>query len=610
MGIAERIKSNSLFLKVIIVVVLSITIVCSVTLGLAISASEEVYVDTFSKSTSQIISSVKSNMIDIHEEVTNIMALLSSSTAFRKYLTEDAESRTTVQASFNIYSMQKQLKSVLKPDTYSRLSIVLVGTNKQTTYVSSDISLTVPVNKLLEQDITLFASQHPNRISYQFVERGFTSVSKDDSAIVAVRTLCYPGTTSIYGYAYLIIPQKVLMELYGGLSNSSSSLMMMNSKSILLSSAAKIDVGQHVPQIKEAAFLMEKEELPYVNTTVNGRAVTVVAQEVPNWNIHLVGVIDREAVKQEVNDTSIVLISIMVALGVILLVFLIIRKTTKPIHNLVHNMHKVTKGNFGERIPVTGSYEVRELSTAFNYMLDGLNSYIGQLMEMEKEKRASEIHALQMQINPHFMYNTLTSIKWLIWQGDIEKSAKAIDAFSMLLRSTISNKKELITVDEELVNLKNYVFLQHMRFGDQIQVDFFVSKDCGDCLLPKMLLQPFLENAFFHAFKGNGARGNIHVFISLRGDSLVGEVIDNGSGIPKSKVELMLQKERKKNNHFTGIGIDNVNDRIKLLFGERYGVTISSGAGRGTVVKVTVPVKRAEESEGERLPEPEKPPEN
>ena len=589
MGLSERIRSNSLFLKVIVVAVLSICIVFSVTLGLAIRASEEVYVDTFSRSTSQIISSVKSNLLDIHDEITNIMALLSSSAAFRKYLTEDEESRTTAEASFTIYSMQKQLENVLKPDTYSRISIVLVGTNAKATYVSSDVQLAVPVEELLERDITLYAKQHPNRITYQFTEKGITSTSKADSAMVAVRTLCYPGTTTIFGYAYLIVPQVVLTNLYKDLSNPSSSLLMMNSKGVVLSSAARVDVGLPAPEVREAALQMERNELPYINTLIKGKEVSVVAQEVPNWNIHLIGIIDRETVKQEVNDTSIVLISVLVALGVILVVFFIIRKTTRPIHTLVHNMHKVTQGEFREHIPVTGSYEVRELSTAFNYMLDGLNSYVEKLIHMEKEKRSSEIHALQMQINPHFMYNTLASIKWLIWQGDMEKSAKAIDAFSMLLRSTISNKKEMITVKEEMENLKNYVFLQHMRFGGQIQVGFFVSDECENCLIPKMLLQPFLENAFFHAFRGSNARGNIHVFISRRGKNLVCEIIDNGGGIPQGKIDEMFH-ERKQNEHFTGIGIGNVNDRIKLLFGEAYGVSISSRLGKGTVVKVITPL--------------------
>lgn len=117
-------------------------------------------------------------------------------------------------------------------------------------------------------------------------------------------------------------------------------------------------------------------------------------------------------------------------------------------------MSQVKNGDFKNYVQVKGSSEVRDLSSTFNSMLDDLNSYMNEKMTMEKEKRKAEIHALQMQINPHFIYNTLSSVKWLIWQDDTDKSIKTIDAFISLLRNTISNKNEMITINEEIENLK------------------------------------------------------------------------------------------------------------------------------------------------------------
>ena len=128
-----------------------------------------------------------------------------------------------------------------------------------------------------------------------------------------------------------------------------------------------------------------------------------------------------------------------------------------PIHSLVAEMKQVTQGDFSRHIPVEGNYEVRELATAFNYMLDGLDSYMEQIMTIEDEKREAEIRALQMQINPHFIYNTLASLKWMIWQGNSESAVQAIDSFSRLLRGTISKREERIPAAEELDNLKDYV---------------------------------------------------------------------------------------------------------------------------------------------------------
>ena len=139
---------------------------------------------------------------------------------------------------------------------------------------------------------------------------------------------------------------------------------------------------------------------------------------------------------------------------------------------LVAEMKQVTQGDFSRHIPVEGNYEVRELATAFNYMLDGLDSYMEQIMTIEDEKREAEIRALQMQINPHFIYNTLASLKWMIWQGNSESAVQAIDSFSRLLRGTISKREERIPAAEELDNLKDYVFCSICALGSRFRSGF------------------------------------------------------------------------------------------------------------------------------------------
>ena len=145
-------------------------------------------------------------------------------------------------------------------------------------------------------------------------------------------------------------------------------------------------------------------------------------------------------------------------------------------------------------------------------MVDELDSYIHSLIQVEKDKRAAEIHTLQMQINPHYIYNTLASIKWLIWQGDTQKTTGVIDAFIALLRNTISNTDEFVTVEQEIQNLKNYVLINQARYGDSVSAEFYVTPQCSSYRVPKLILQPFVENAFFHGF-ADGRRGKIQVFV-------------------------------------------------------------------------------------------------
>ena len=585
-----RLHANSLFIKIVSVVLLSVICVAALTLSISIRASESVYVDTFTQSSSQIIGQISENMSGFNDEVVNIMGAIKNSWAFRSYLT--SSDRTSASASYTQYSMVSALESALPPDYYEKMSIVVVGVNGST-YLSSDAGLTVPVEELLDSAITQETRRQPNRILYQYTDDGFTTLTQGDSAIVVSTGLNYAGGQSNYGYAYILIPQNVLQGFYSSFSSEANDLLLLDGGGRIVSSTRKQIVGFTDSALLESAKQVEQSQMKYHTIVQNGRSSAVVAQKIPHWNCHLVGVIDRDTILREAGDReSIVVLSMLVVACVLVSMFFVVRKTTQPIQSLVREMKTITKGDFSRHIPVEGNYEVKELSKAFNYMLDGLNSYIDQLMEMEREKRQAEISALQMQINPHFIYNTLTSLKWMIWQGDSQKAVQAIDAFSLLLRSTISDKQERITAEEEMGNLKNYVFLQHLRFGEQIKVDFSLAEDCRNCLMPKLILQPFLENAFFHAFN-DADDGSIFVFIRRRGGTLVCEVIDNGSGMMLEKVGSTLSSGGRKADHFTGIGIKNVDDRIKLLYGEDYGVSISSEPGKGTSVTVTIPAQES-----------------
>ena len=284
--------------------------------------------------------------------------------------------------------------------------------------------------------------------------------------------------------------------------------MLLDSEGRIISSTQKELIGfKNLELFGDGATGGRKQPALWGDRPV-GRQMAVVAQEIPHWNFHLVGLIDRESILRAVGSYKpIEIMTLLVVLCVFAIMFLVVRKTTRPIHSLVAEMKQVTQGDFSRHIPVEGNYEVRELATAFNYMLDGLDSYMEQIMTIEDEKREAEIRALQMQINPHFIYNTLASLKWMIWQGNSESAVQAIDSFSRLLRGTISKREERIPAAEELDNLKDYVFLQHLRFGEQIQVRFSLAEDCRNCLMPKLTLQPFVENAFLPCVQRGGGRG-------------------------------------------------------------------------------------------------------
>ena len=315
-------------------------------------------------------------------------------------------------------------------------------------------------------------------------------------------------------------------------------------------------------------------------------------QNFHNTDYKAMGVIHPDQAFESVYDFRYIIeVTVAITAAAILIIFILVRQQTKPLSKLIENMRKVQDGRLDKLVKEEGTQEIRELSATYNDMLGELDNYIQKLMQVEKSKREAEIHSLQMQINPHYIYNTLASVKWLIWQGDKEKSVQVIDAFIQLLRNTISNKNEFITLKEEIENLKNYVLINQIRYGNQVNVDFYVTPDCEEQKVPKLILQPFVENAFFHAFP-QGEKGTISIFVRQSDGLLRVEIEDNGIGMSSETLRDLLNKKNASREHFTGIGVNNVDDRMKLIYGENYGILIESQEGRGTKITVCFPLNK------------------
>ena len=474
---------------------------------------------------------------------------------------------------------------------FNDITLLVIGRNGES-FLKGHNYFKFDTDEILNSDLTKNAVLNSNVVFYQYSEFQLVNAQNNSSAITAVKVLCDDTTKEIYGFVYVIISQDDFKKYYVPFVGTSNNIAIISNDGQIVSSSIPSEIGSTNNKLLDISNKIQNDNLQYYNTNMNNKDVAILSKYLPRYNFNIVGIIEKSAILNEVYNTSqIYFVTIIIALIFLLITFVIIRRTTKPLYNLSYKMSQVTDGNFKNYVKVEGSYEVRQLSSAYNYMLDGLNSYTNERMEMEKEKRKAEIHALQMQINPHFLYNTLSSIKWLIWQGNTDKSIKTIDAFISLLRNTISNKNEMITISEEIENLKNYVLINHMRYGESITVNFFVMQSCENYIIPKLILQPFIENSFFHGFVDKNS-GFIHVFINEKNHIITCEIIDNGVGISNETIPNLLKTSVNKSDHFTSIGINNVNDRIKLLYGDEYGVVISSEINVGTTVKIKIPAKK------------------
>ncbi len=279
-------------------------------------------------------------------------------------------------------------------------------------------------------------------------------------------------------------------------------------------------------------------------------------------------------------------ISLVVAL---LLSFLLSRNLTRPIHQMQKHMSEVEKGNFDIQVPVDSTREIGMLARAFNLMVVRIRELMAQVVKEQEFKRKSELNALQAQINPHFLYNTLDSI---VWMAENDKSAEVVrmtSALARLFRASISKGSELVPVRNEVEHISNYLTIQKMRYRDKLDFCIDVDDAIKGNLTLKVLLQPLVENAIYHGIKNKYGTGTIRITGEREGETIVLRVNDNGVGMDEETRKSLLSPATDAKQG-KGVGLMNVHERIRLYFGKIYGLTIDSEPDEGTTVTVKFPV--------------------
>lgn len=269
----------------------------------------------------------------------------------------------------------------------------------------------------------------------------------------------------------------------------------------------------------------------------------------------------------------------------------ITRAMYKPIKNMTNTVEKVSKGDLSLRVDVTTEDEIGTLCREFNHMLDNLEDLIARVIEEERLKKDAELEALQYQITPHFMYNTLNSIKYAaLIKGEKELGA-LIGDFVELLQASINKKGTFISVADELHILKNYIHLQEFRYQGSFDVEYDIAKEACGCYIPRLILQPLVENAILHGIDMKGGNGRLIIRGRVEGTRLTLSVIDNGRGMTKEQIETLLCSKAKKTNGLSAIGVPNVRERLELYYEAESGIIYESSEN-GTTATIYLPADR------------------
>ena len=583
----EKIRTWKLFTKMFMIMVVSIIAVSVAISWTIIHMSTDLFMQTFSITNTKVINQIKTGFESYHDSVVTVVSNANQSGALKNFLTEgETDSLSTAKSYFKMAEQVKKLQSNL--DAYD-VGITISGVNGRV-YSTDRSYLSMNEKELKQHSLTLNSYKEPKRLMYQDYNQRIGNDGKQEPVIVATKALLDRSTGYIYGTIYIAMKERDFGQAFENFTSYGNDVYILNQNGVIVSSNRQDRIGQRSEELLDYAMRLDKESIDYLNGRVLDKDSIVLTEYLPTYDFYIVNTIDKEiALGQMIDIKTLTIICIVIVAIALLIVFLITRQISKSLTTLVLQMSNVTHYEFRNHITVSGSYEIRELGQAFNYMLDELQVYVDKLMETQKGQRNAELAALQRQINPHFLYNTLASVKTLVQKGSKEKATETIHSLISVLQNTISNVSETITVEQELEILKHYVFINHARYGDRIKVNYFIAPECMDYHVPKLIVQPFIENAFFHAFNVKSS-GYIHVLVSNDKQSLYCEVVDSGDGIAGIPSGNDLFHSKKSRQLFSGIGIKNVHDRIGLLYGDEYGVSIVSKLGEGTRVKIKLPL--------------------
>lgn len=341
-----------------------------------------------------------------------------------------------------------------------------------------------------------------------------------------------------------------------------------------------------------------------VQTRESNQSAEIITVRKPvsfvDWN--LIGV---TYIKDIYESNSRIAQEVIMAIPLILVIIILLSwyisgRITQPIKELEKQMHKVQMGDFETRIDLqNGEKEVVELGKSFNIMVQTVNALVEENKKEHEAKRISELNALQAQINPHFLYNTLDSIMWMAESDKSEEVVDMVTALARLFRISISKGRNVISVREELEHAKNYLLIQKIRYKDKFTFSIDVDDEFLDHPTPKLILQPIIENAIYHGIEYMVDEGTIRIRVYKDLKFLVFEIKDNGLGMDEETVQkLLFRKDFVPSPHQgSGVGVRNVDERIKIRYGSEYGIWIESEIEEGTIVEIRIPYQGGDEDE-------------
>ena len=391
------------------------------------------------------------------------------------------------------------------------------------------------------------------------------------------------------GVERFVIHEESLHQFYKNMNSySGSRIFLVDSSGMVLSSTERNRIGEHFDHLDYVRKLLRLKN-GYFQALIQGERSMVLFYTIEETKWTLVQVIPEKSLtslKTTINTILLIVILLCIFFG-ILFSFIQHKYMVKPLQKLQKEMEKLKTGNFDISLKIDSKDEIGELSNGFVKMAKQLNHTINEVYLTKIKQREAELKALESQINPHFLYNTLDSIHWLAIKHKNYDVSDQIEALADIFKHVLNKGETVVTIRQEVDFLENYMFIQNRKYGKRIQLFIDVGPEILNYKTPKLVLQPLVENAIVHGLEEVIEGGMIDIKINRVEKGIQFIVSDNGIGIDEAKIHQMMASSDEAKHVFA---LKNIDDRIKISYGQEYGLYFTSSYGVGTIVKVLIPL--------------------
>ncbi|CAN7668011.1 sensor histidine kinase [Paenibacillus sp. LjRoot153] len=530
----------------------------------------------------------------------------------KSYLEYKAESITEV---LNFIAFNEQVQSLVieEPKQYEDVNLWGTDANKlskillQSRY-NEDISAIqiymkeglaeatentdyLPLDKL--QNFEWYQTYSASKVAFTWLPSASLGQSMGKDMVSILRKI--PNSHNIQQFNGLVraeISQKAIHEVLDHASiTPTAAALLFNDRGDLLSSSSNFqNIDDVVNHIRQSGIVSNKKDYWNENFVTGGKRLLLGIKEIPATDLQIAILVPYSDILNSSTKARNRLISIFLMIIPLMLPlsFFVAGSATKRIRNLIVHIRKVRNGDFGVAPLPVSEDEIGELAHNFNKMVQNVSELMDETYKLGREVKNKELKALQAQINPHFLYNTLDLINIMAIESGAKDISTVVDELAVFYKLSLSNGKEMVTLKNEVMHVEAYVHIQNMRFGNKIMFVIDVPVDLYELEVPKIILQPLVENAILHGIlEKDSEQGKITIRAERSDNEIVIIVEDDGVGLTEEQIKKIMVGQLSKRTG--GFGVRNIIERIQLTYGNKYGLHYESEVGRGTMAILRLP---------------------